>query len=515
MAWNRWQRGTASLGNLYLAAIVLLLAVSAAVSGFTIAEVRKDGGPQASFEVTEAAASGEISIVHESGETIEAERVTVRMGDRRRPASDLVSEATISSGTAIGPIDPDGAQPIQLLWSDGSESYVLFTVDDHWATAASDGDSGAPSISGFTLSNPNGQELTVSFDSDESLSAVTVEITGAESATLGTGSFTESGGTYTATYSGSTDGTYTATLTTATDDDGNDGANGQSDSVTVDTPVLASASSIAYTGVTAVDGDGGTETSLAPSGVNALGPSDADIDGDGSIDLPYVSSGGDLQITDSNGQTATLVDSAHPSNPATSKTLLAVGSWKGSGTSVFYANGNNDRIYRIEDGGSPVEVAAPGDGAQAVMGIGDIDGDGTGELLFADGSQQVRYLEPDGTVTELQGGGAGSNNGIGVGQPPDFDGDGTVSTVIVDGSNNVKIVGGAESDETFTATDARKAPLTTADVDGDGAIEIVYVSTDGDRVKYVDDPRGTAQIEQMTDANGDPITADGEVGVVS
>jgi hypothetical protein len=503
----------AALGNLYLVAIVLLLSVSVAISGFTIANLDSDGGPQASFELVDA--EGEkVAVVHQSGDAVEADRLTVKMGGTRQQVADVVGTTTVESGTVIGPLDPDGASRIQLLWTDNSESYVLYTVEGYDGSA-SGSDAGAPSISGFDLANPSGQQLTVSFDADESLADVTVDISGAESATLDTSSFTESGGTYTASYSGSSDGTYTATLTTATDADGNDGASGQSDSVTVDTPVLASQGSLVYAGVTAVSGDGGTETSLVPSGVNALGPSTADIDGDGSIDLPYVDGDGDIQITDSDGQTATLVDSAHPSNPASSKTLLGVGSWQGSGTAVFYADGNNDRIYRITDGGTPVEVAAPGNGAQAVMGTGDIDGDGTAELLFADGSQQIRYLEPDGTVTKLQGGGVGSNNGIGVGQPPDFDGDGTVSAVLVDGSNNVKIVGAAEPDRTFTATNARKAPLTTADVDGDGAAEIIYVSADADRLKYVDDPRGAATIQQVVDANGDPVTAGGELGVVS
>jgi hypothetical protein len=277
--------------------------------------------------------------------------------------------------------------------------------------------------------------------------------------------------------------------------------------------VLDNDETIVYQGLNAVAGDGGESSSIDANDVEALGPPGADLTGDGSNDLPYVKDG-NLRIVDSAGDTNTLVSDGAPSNPDTTKTLMTVGQWQGSDTSVFYVNKNHDTIYRVDGSGSTSVVATPGNGANAVMGTGDIDGDGADELLFADGSQQVRYIEPDGTTKALSGGGVGSNNGIGVGQPPDFDGDGAVRAVIVDGSNNVKIVGEAEPDVTFTATDAKKAPVTATDVDGDNDLEIVYVGSSG-YLEYVDDPLGTPEIEDLTDENGNRITGDGTIGVVS
>lgn len=81
-------------------------------------------------------------------------------------------------------------------------------------------------------------DITNTFDSNEELAAITVDVSGAETATLtetdygetdnGDGTFT-----YNATYSATADGDYTFTLTQAEDKAGNDGASGQS--VTVST----------------------------------------------------------------------------------------------------------------------------------------------------------------------------------------------------------------------------------------------------------------------------------------
>jgi len=131
--------------------------------------------------------------------------------------------------------------------TDGNYTATLKTATDDLgndgANAQSETvivDTTAPSISGFAATNPSGQDVRVTFDADEQLSTLQVAITGPESATLATSDFSETDngdGTYTyeATYAGSTDGTYEVSLETATDDTDNDGASGQSATVTVDT----------------------------------------------------------------------------------------------------------------------------------------------------------------------------------------------------------------------------------------------------------------------------------------
>jgi PGF-CTERM protein len=130
--------------------------------------------------------------------------------------------------------------------SDGDYTATLETAED---AAGNDGAAGqsdtttvdttAPSISSFNASNPDGQNVSVSFDSDETVTNISVNLSGPQNATLTEADFTESSGTYTATYEGDSDGNYTATLETAEDADGNDGATGQSDGTTVDTTAPA------------------------------------------------------------------------------------------------------------------------------------------------------------------------------------------------------------------------------------------------------------------------------------
>ncbi|MFT4922132.1 MAG: hypothetical protein ACI8XM_001345 [Haloarculaceae archaeon] len=269
-----------------------------------------------------------------------------------------------------------------------------------------------------------------------------------------------------------------------------------------------------------IGGDNGSVMSLSPTtDAQALGPATTDITGDGTDDVPFVDSSGAVKLTNASNATSTLAENTDiTGNIEHSKTRLAVGTWNGSDRSVFFVDENHDQLYRVAPDTSPVEVASPGNGAQAVVGVGDVDGDGTGELVFGDASQQVRYLEPDGTTTNLDNGQAGSNNGIGTGALGDFDGDGTVSVVVVDGSNDVKITGestadGGEGTTIVTAADAAKSPPAVADVDDDGDDEIVYVANSDGTLNYIDDVRGDNDIEDLADENGTEIDGSDETGV--
>ncbi|WP_255150796.1 type IV pilin [Halorarius halobius] len=286
----------------------------------------------------------------------------------------------------------------------------------------------------------------------------------------------------------------------------------------------ACAAGTLYTGeggrVKVVAPDGAVVELSATTDLAALGPADTDLTGDGRADVPYVSAGGSLRLTnDTNGTTTVASGGDIPGTIETSKTRLGVGRWNGSAASVFFVNENHDTLYRVRPGDSPVEVATPGNGVQAVSGVGDVDGDGTDELVFADASQQLRYLEPDGTTNNLDGGQTGSNTGIGAGALADFDDDGVASVVAVDGSNDVKVTGaptadGGEGTTVVTAADAAKAPVTAADVDDDDDPEIVYVGLDAGKVKYVDDVRGANSVAVLRDEDGNAVGASDELGVV-
>lgn len=283
--------------------------------------------------------------------------------------------------------------------------------------------------------------------------------------------------------------------------------------------ILASGGTV-VTGGTAIEGDNGTTVSLPDvSGALVLG-SLGDSDGDGATEVPHVQSGGDLRITDSNNQTQTLVDASNVSaaTPDTDKSLMATVTWNGTGPSVLYANAGGDAIYRAAAGSGPTEVAEmPSNGVHSVHGVGDIDGDGTVELVYAGSSQTVRYVEVDGSKQSTGYTSTGQNNGIGSGPVTDIDGDGTDESIDVSGSNNVVFVdsGGKEAIPAQSSVSAAKSPVTPADVDDDGDREIVYIDSSSGTLTYIDDVNGTPTVETLTDAGGATVGGDDDVGVVS
>jgi len=270
-------------------------------------------------------------------------------------------------------------------------------------------------------------------------------------------------------------------------------------------------------GIKVIEGDGGSvETLPDTSGVAGLGQPDVDVTGDGRLDVPYVTSSGAVKVTGPRGSTQTLATSSDiPDAVEYQKTRLAGGRWNGSDASVFFVDQNHATIYRVAPGESPTAVATPGNGAQAVVGVGDIDGDGDDELVFADGSQQLRYLESDGSTHNVDSGQTGSNNGIGSGSLIDVDGDGTPALVAVDGGNEVIVnrrpSGGGTT--VFSATDAAKSPPTAADVDGDGSVEVVYVDRSSEELRYIDDPDGSATIRPLNNETGAVVGGSDETGI--
>jgi hypothetical protein len=266
--------------------------------------------------------------------------------------------------------------------------------------------------------------------------------------------------------------------------------------------------------------DAPVKTLSATSDAKALGPADGDLTGDGTADTPFVEGGDTIALTNATNETTTVADSSDINGSiAGSKTRLAVGSWNDSPESVFFVDENHDTLYRVTPSGSPVEVATPGNGTQAVSGTGDVDGDGDDELVFADASQQLRYLEADGTTATLEDSQAGSNVGIGAGAVADLDGDGVASVVAVDGNNDVKIIGastadGGEGTTVIAAADAKKSPPTVADVDGDGDDEIVYVGLANGNLKYIDDVYGSNDVVYLHDDDGDRIAGSAGTGAV-
>lgn len=251
--------------------------------------------------------------------------------------------------------------------------------------------------------------------------------------------------------------------------------------------------------------DGSEEFGSAPQ-IKGMGALATDLDGDGKDEVPYIRKANQkIEMIDEDasnqGDTQELVGSnAQEGVPADQKTRLSTGTWDGSQESVFYADEDNEAIYRTWwDGGGGndniEEIRSPGNGAQAVLGIDDIDGDNEAELVFADASQHIRYIEePGGTIEKLENGGIGSSEGIGAGSLVDLDGDGTVSAIFVNGSNNLRVVDANGTDRTIHLDDgsddgAAKSPPTAIDLDGDGELEIAYIREEDEenpQIEYVE-----------------------------
>jgi hypothetical protein len=216
----------------------------------------------------------------------------------------------------------------------------------------------------------------------------------------------------------------------------------------------------------------------------AIGPHVADLDSDDTDEIAYVPSGtSDVRLIDRNNQTSSALTDDVRSTP----THLWVGSWNGSTTAVFYVNTSDNDIYRVAPGSAPVE-AVDNIGAEAVVGAGDIDGDGQEELVYSGTSQTVKYVDPDGS-SHSTGVGVGKSGGVGAGEPADFDGDGDDRVPIVGGSNNVYLLD-ASGTKTKIIDDGSAAKTFLAPFNwdtSDSQPEITYVDASTGEIVYVED----------------------------
>jgi|GEM_PF-440305 len=253
--------------------------------------------------------------------------------------------------------------------------------------------------------------------------------------------------------------------------------------------------------ITAIPGGEPVHHATAVEGVNTVGATrfDFDDDDDG-VESPYVDGSSDLRLIDEANDSSLLVSNVLDAG-------IAVGEFRDSPTSVFYVNGDAKHIYRVRPGGSPVNLstAAGRSEASSVAGIGDVDGDGEGELAFLGTSQSARYLDDDGTLHAF-GSDLGNEYSIGssasaVGPPADFDGDGVARMPFVDGSGYVSLLDTAGNKVQLSSAAAKERSVASADVDADGDPEVVYLNLDG-YLAYVnaDDTGGV-----ITDANRDRI----------
>ncbi|GAB7012761.1 hypothetical protein JCM18549_10320 [Halolamina salina] len=240
-----------------------------------------------------------------------------------------------------------------------------------------------------------------------------------------------------------------------------------------------------------------------------------DLDGDTVLETPFVDSGGTLKLAEPDGTTTTLAE-----NAPTSASAIAVGDLDDDGTAaVFYPNtSDSGHIYKVETGadpGSPTRVTqttSSGDAgidANAVAGVGDLDGDGQPELGFTGGSSTVKYLDGD-TVETTGYSSIGSNSGgYGLGGVSDVDGDGVARITLVTGSNNIALIDDQGNIEKIKEVSAAQAPITAANWTGGSSLELLYLDTNNKLAYTTLD----GQHEQIQGANGGTIEGAQSAGV--
>ena len=260
---------------------------------------------------------------------------------------------------------------------------------------------------------------------------------------------------------------------------GGDGGDGGGGSVNADVGFVSSTS-----GTLKTVGASGTITTYAAGGnIETIG-STVNLDADSATEVTFVDTSGIIKYIDSSDSSPTTL----LSSVSAKKDGIAAGTWQGSQVSVFFANNNDeDGLYRKAPGGNRQLVATFPQKLRAVVGIGDIDDDGSDEIAAVTNGQKIAVLDDDGS-TYVSGQQPASSSGLAIGGVADYNGDGQERIAIVDGSNNPVLVGcgvnpggqykcNSEWGGTTTLSDAgqaKKAPFGKGNIDGDGQPELVY-----------------------------------------
>jgi hypothetical protein len=261
--------------------------------------------------------------------------------------------------------------------------------------------------------------------------------------------------------------------------------------------------------------------------VEVIGANAADVVGDGNVDIPYADSTG-MYVTSVSASSDTQIFSESSFTPGikTQKTRLSVGKWPPatlSGNLILFAVENNtNRIYAADGNGNTEEILKTGNGVGGVSGVADIDGDGKVEMVFVDSSQQLRYLNQDGSTQKISNGGVGSNNSAGFGPPADFTDNGNPRIPFIDGSQNPALVTAGGNKTILNSSGiAKKAAVAPVDVDGDDELEFLFLGNSSGKIRWLDDvggsntPKGPLTVDIDNDATGEEIVPDEKLGLNS
>ena len=255
---------------------------------------------------------------------------------------------------------------------------------------------------------------------------------------------------------------------------------------------------------------------------SALGDT-ADIVGDSTVDIPYLTKQGSNRVyaTTVGKSSDTKIPKSNSTKPqirSNKPTRIAVGEWQPAdlpGKLILAKSKIKGDIViaGVDADGNAEVIAKPGNGCTAVMGVADVDDDGSDEIIFFDGSQEIRYLNQDGSTEKVPTGGVGSNNGSGIGPPADFDGDGVPRVPFIDGSQNPTLI---TSDGAKTRLNkngvAKKAGVAPVDIDADGDLELLFFGNSEGKIQYIDDVLGKNTVKTLK-INGSTVKPELKIGL--
>jgi hypothetical protein len=182
--------------------------------------------------------------------------------------------------------------------------------------------------------------------------------------------------------------------------------------------------------------------------------------------------------------------------------------WSGTGTKSITVGGTSVTTAVVNASAPATSNTDTGQDTGSGPPTGDLDGDGTDEIVYLDSSDNLKYYDVgDSTSTDTGDESYGSSTG-------DVDGDGADEIVYFDTSENLKYYDVGDK----TSTDTGKQTPTTpsaGDIDGDGTDEIVYQDTSNDLDYYdVADGTNTHTGEGATKPSTGDIDGDGTDEIV-
>jgi len=252
----------------------------------------------------------------------------------------------------------------------------------------------------------------------------------------------------------------------------------------------------------------GVVTTYGTNDIKSVGPPNADLDGDGGTEVPFVDENDNLRFVDSDGNTQTLDNSGNvESSP------LGVGDYDASGTpEVYYVKNGN--LFSGETGvGSTKVVDNKNWDVGGVAGVADFDGDEALEVVFTiDRANRIAYLDDTGSVVGATGKVGKVDTLRAISTPQDFDDDGSVEiAAYVSDTEGIALYDASGRESSFSPSPlVGETPMGSLDYNGDSVPDIIYLDSDQQQVHALD--ATTGKTFPVNDSSGGPLTVTTDSG---